>query len=272
MRPRVETRAPGGETLSVRPSPRPRAVSARVIRPVSVLRPGLVAVPRSTLPATICLLFLAIDLLLGGAYLADQLAGHPSRLLTKLVDLNGEHNLPAWYSSMQWLCAAGATGIFAFARFDPRSPRSWRLALLPLLFIALSADESIALHEAIGRSSDVLLPGGDRAGTAFARTGLWGLLLGPPLLLLFWGLLRSVRDELERAPEAASKMLLGMIIMLTGAVGLETLSNFIAPDSVLDVLEVFLEEVLEMIGATIILWGGCELLAAYRLTFSLDRK
>src|SRR5262249_21369637 len=172
---------------------------------------------------------------------------------------------------MQWLCAAGVTGIFAFARFDPRSPRSWRLALLPLLFIALSADESIALHQAIGHGRDGLLPGGDRAGTAVARTGAGGLRLGPALLFLFWGLLRSVREELERAPEASSRMLLGMTVMLTGAVGLETLSNFIAPGSVLDVLEVFLEEVLEMIGTTIILWGSCELLAAYRFAFSLER-
>src|SRR5262249_59438514 len=118
---------------------------------------------------------------------------------------------------------------------------------------------------------DVRRGGGARAGRAFARTGVGGLLFGPPLLFLFWGLLRSVREELERAPEASSRMLLGMTVMLTGAVGLETLSNFIAPGSVLDVLEVFLEEVLEMIGTTIILWGACELLAAYRFAFSLER-
>lgn len=241
------------------PPPPPDAVAGAGVPRALVLDPPHATIPGWTIPAIICSVLLVVDLMFGAAYLANRLAGNPVRVCAVLLDLNGEHNLPAWYSSMQWLCIALVVGVHAHLRRASGDVRWWQLGLLAGLFLALSVDESVALHEAFGHTSDALLPGGDRASTPFARTGIWGLLLGPPFLLTYCVL---VRLALRTRSMGRTKLVLGMVVMLLGATGLETASNFVAPGSWLDVTEVFLEEVLEMIGATVVFWGACELFAA----------
>ena len=58
-----------------------------------------------SIPRFIIVLF-AVDLALGLVYLAYFLIGHPYEPLARLIDLDGEANLPTWYSSIQWFCVA----------------------------------------------------------------------------------------------------------------------------------------------------------------------
>jgi hypothetical protein len=207
-------------------------------------RAGPLAVPRF-----VWVLF-AIDAALGAAYLADWAVGHPSETFAHLVDLDGERNLPTWYASTLWFSAAAI--LFGVAdRYATRSSiRSWTLWLLPALYLAFSMDETIQVHEAVGTFSDVLLPGGTRDATVVHVTGVYGLVVGVPFLIAFGLLILSARPYLRRPPGALTKVVIGMVLMMTGAVGFEFLSNFVVEGSLPAILEIYVEESLEMIGAT----------------------
>lgn len=215
--------------------------------------------------------FLLADLLLGIAYLADRLAGHPVEELSSFIDLNGEQNLPTWYSSIQWFCVAALLAFFAARNVSVSRPRSWPLLALPPVFLFLSLDEVAQIHEWLGNKSDALLPGATRAGTPFFHTGIWMFLLGLPFLALFYTLILAARASLRRAPGAQRKVLIGMAIMLGGSIGIETLHNFVEPSSLFGTLRTFFEELCEMVGATIVLWGSYEILNRHGLAWGLDR-
>jgi len=67
--------------------------------------------------------------------------------LARRFDLDLESNVPSWYSSMGLLCAAGILGIIARAKWHLRAPFRWHWALLAVVFVGLSIDEAVQLHE-----------------------------------------------------------------------------------------------------------------------------
>ena len=213
-----------------------------------------------------------VDLALAAAYLLDRAAGQPWWFLTAFIDLNGEQNLPTWYSSVQWCFVGVLLGLFAWSKLSLVQPRSWLLMALPVIFVGFSLDEATQIHEWLGGKSDALLPDGSRVNTPFLRTGIWMFLLGIPFLALFSALILSVRVYFLRAPGALARLLLGMAIMLAGSIGIETLYNFVVPSSIYGLLQVFFEELFEMLGATLILWGSWELLIGHGLVWKLDRE
>lgn len=225
---------------------------------------------RVRIPPLILVLF-AIDLAIGLAYVLNYLAGRPYRPLSLLLDLNGECNLPSWYSSVQWFGVAALLGLFAHRNFDRSSPRSWLLIVMALVFLGFSFDEVVQIHEAVGKRTDALLPGGTRQDTVFSRTGIWMFVLGIPFVAFFVWLTLSMRIYFQRAPGALVKLLAGTGIFLAAATGIEALSNFVTPGSGYDALENFLEEGLEMVGSTIVLWGSYEVLCKDGFSFGLDR-
>ena len=224
---------------------------------------------RLHVPIPVRILF-AIDIGFGVAYLLTYLLGNPI-FLTALVDLNREPSLPTWYSSVQWFCVAGLLGISAIHNFSFSERKSWLLLALPLVFLGLSVDEIVMIHEKISRLSDALLPGGSRDGTLFFRTGLW-VLLGIPFAALFVGLMISIRTYFRHAPGVLVKLCLGMAVTLAGAVGIEMLSNFVPHGAhAIGVSQILAEELCELLGGTIVLWGSYEFLAEHRFAFTLDR-
>jgi hypothetical protein len=227
-------------------------------------------VPLSKIPPFI-LIFFIIDLGLGAAHIIDYLSGRPYWLLSRLIDLGQEGNIPQWYSSVQWFTAAALLGIFAYYNFYRFRLRSWLLLALPLVFLAFSMDEVAMIHERLGRNTDVVLPGGSRQDNVFFRTGVWMFVMGLPFIALFAALVFSVRVYFRRAAGPLKKMLLGVAVFLGGALGSEAFSNFVIDfDSAYGVLQVVSEEVCEMLGSTIVLWGSFELLQQQRFTLRLD--
>jgi hypothetical protein len=83
-------------------------------------------------------------------------------------------------------------------------------------------------------------------------------------------LILSIRSYFRRAPGAFVKIFVGMAISLAGALGIETLSNFVDFDSVSGIIQVTAEELCEMGGGTIILWGSYELLCIHGFAFRFD--
>jgi hypothetical protein len=215
-----------------------------------------------TVPRVV-LVVLAVDFALALVHLVSFTIDHSLNGLNALVNLDGEGNLPTWYSSIKLFAIAVCLGLLAWIERTSRG--SLLFAALTLVFLSLSADETIQAHELVGEKLDALLPGGDRKNTVFAATGIWMFVLGLPAIaaitLLFW----YARSFLRMAPAAFTKCLAGLAVFTAGALGVETLSNFAVPGSAARLAQVTIEELLEMLGATILLWGCGDLLQAWNV-------
>lgn len=226
--------------------------------------------PRVRIPVLIVAFFI-LDLMLGIAFMISEMTDHSYGKLKVFLDLGSEGNLPTWFSSIQWFCVAVLLGIFAQRNFQISRKKSWLLVLLPLVFLALSLDEVAQIHEWLGGMSDKYLPGASRQNTMFSHTGIWMFVIGVPFVGLFIVLILTIRTYFSRNFSVLVKITLGMSVMLAGSIGIETLSNFIASNSVKATIGVFLEELCEMIGGTIVLWGSYELLFNHGFAIKLER-
>jgi hypothetical protein len=219
----------------------------------------MLASPR--IPVWIAILF-AIDLALALAPVADFLLGSPYARLRNWLDLDSENSLQAWFSSMQWLCAAFLFGLIPLYSWKRREPTLWTLSALALLCLVFSVDEILGIHEWLGDQSDVLLPGGSRANTALDRTGIWPFLIGIPVVAVLTVLVIVMRRMFARtAPGACGRLVAGVAIMFTGALLVELGKNVIdarAGAGGLSLLQLVIEEGLEMVGVTFIVWAAHE--------------
>lgn len=221
------------------------------------------------IPGIILLLF-AIDLLLAIVYMANRFAGEPFYKLAILFDLNGEGNIPAWYSSIK-LFMISAGSLFLLVKNGRKDHKhSWSLYLFPLLFLVMSIDEISQIHEWIGGKSDFLLPGGSRANTIFPHTGIWMFLIGIPAICLAIYLLSIFKATIKGRKVTFAKLFLGTTIFLLSATGTEILSNFVQSNAFWLTIQAVAEETGEMIGTTIILYGLYELLCFNRLRFEFN--
>lgn len=202
------------------------------------------------------MVFFFVDAGLCIAYVLNYLAGQPFGKITSLLDLDGETSLANWYSSTKYFCAFVLSALFACRKYRHGS-RALSLILLAGIFLLMSIDESVQIHEWLGLKSDVLLPEGSRRATLFKRTGVWMYLFGLSFLAGFLLLACSLKTHFSENPSRFRKLVIGMLIMLTGALGVETLSNFV--ERGLLIAEVVLEEGLEMIGATVMLWAAYDM-------------
>ena len=201
----------------------------------------------------------ALDVLLVLAYLGDVfLLGKPSPLLTRLLDVNGEWNVPTFHSALQLLLAGTLVAEFASrSRHDGRGGHH-ALLLLPALLLLLGLDELLQIHEAIGMASDALLPSGTRKGTIFSRTGVWMLLLGPPLAAAAAYVSVRVGRLLPTSPPVRQRLAIGGAVFLGSAIGLELLSNVTKEPPAMFV-QYAAEELGELLGATLLLWAAVDL-------------
>jgi hypothetical protein len=214
--------------------------------------------------------FFITDVALVSVYVANQVVGAPFDTLTRLLDLNGESSISTWYSVIQLACVAALAGLFASRNIHPGRVSTWPLLLLPLVFLALSMDELVQIHEWLGQKSDVLLPGNTRANTIFPETGIWMFLIGIPFVVGFLGITFILRRYLCTVPRVLPKLLLGIAIFITGAVLIEILSNYTDYGSIWYYLEAVCEEGCEMLGVTIILWAFHDLLLGHGFSIHLD--
>lgn len=218
---------------------------------------------RRRVPRAVAVLF-AVDGLLIALYLADNLAGHPLGEVWVSDFLNPEYeqNLPTWFASVKLALAAFLLGIFVVCRSWNERGKSWLPLAVPVLVLLMSLDEIAEIHEKIGFKSDGLLPAGSRALTPFPYTGIWMFLVGVPFLVLTLSLFRRlIRGGGIRAA-SFRRILLGFVLLVGGAGGVEVWANFTFDKPALHLVQVSLEEGLELLGGSFIVWGALELLAA----------
>ena len=175
------------------------------------------------------------------------------------LDPSREGNVATWYASLQWSLAAWLLTLYAWMQ-PPGLVRGARLYLPPLGALFLSMDESASIHEWLGHYSDILLPNETRAGTFFWVTGIWMLVLIPMAIAAGLVVARLLRDHLHAAPRATRLLAAGALLFVLGAGFLEIGAN-LAADSRLVLFGLgIVEELCELMGATLVVWGAWELL------------
>jgi hypothetical protein len=204
----------------------------------------------------------ATDIALGLAHVVGVWAGSPGSKLRTFLNLDAEANLPTWYSSSQLLAIGVLFALAAYWRTDTARRGRVLIGLLAAVFVLLSLDETATIHEWLGQKSDALLLGGHRNGTAFWRTGIWMFVVGLPFVALFLSLLHAVREYLKPVPGVFGRLLGGALLLFGAALIPETIVNFIPKQSSARMIEVVIEEVGEMMGATTILWAAYTLVLA----------
>lgn len=211
---------------------------------------------RSPVPPLVVLCY-AVDASLGIAHLANLPALEARSFLGGLawfVHLDNEAGFATWYSSVQLLAIAASLALLARApegRWRRGSRILWPYALA---FLVFSIDEVAQMHERLGDLSDALLTGGSREHTAFHHTGIWMFVLGIPVCAYLLFMLRGIRGCFPARGDFA-RHVVGCLLLMGGALGVEAASNWIDPSTSAGVILVLVEEVGEMVGATTILWG-----------------
>lgn len=166
-------------------------------------------------------------------------------------DLGAERNLPTWWSSGQLAWAGLLFGLVSF-RQRQRGSALLSLALFACLLLALSLDEFASIHERIGMWVD----GASRHHSRFPATGYWFAFLGIPAVIAIGAFFLSTKQHFDAVPHTVARLALGFVILFSGALAAEALSNFVLRGSILDRLQIALEEGLEMVGGSILLWSG----------------
>jgi hypothetical protein len=194
---------------------------------------------------------LAVELLLVVFYWLKILCGDPP-LLNPLFDLDGEANIPAWFSSAQLLAIALTLWTANRARLARQAPSPWFINLIAAGFLLLSLDETAQVHETItgiigSRYADWVPPlfSHHKAFAVLTMVGLFGI------LKLFY---KDARAAWRWSRRECTICLLGVSFMLLGGSLLEAIGYLYLQKGTLGYqIEVSGEEFFEMFGATLIL-------------------
>ncbi len=177
-----------------------------------------------------------------------------------LLDLDGEGNLPTWFASALLLFVALKLWETRSAWAQSGRRAAWRWGLLALIAAAMSAEEIVGLHERTVVPLRRLLGAEGVLHFAWVIPGI--MLVGVVAALcgrLTWSLPAIVR----------SRMALGVLLYLLGAIGMELVAGPLAPApdqarSAMFLLAATIEETLEMCGLVVAIGAIGELNAIVR--------
>ncbi len=197
-------------------------------------------------------LLIALEICMVILYLLDH-HFHTFGKAHSIFDLDGELTLPSWFSSAQ-LFLIGI--LFLLQNFRYPLPKNVSLNFLSFVgigFIFLSLDETVMIHEKINWAFKHFdwLPRFKRGH------GLWISIYATAALtfLIMWR--KKILGIWQFYPKQLVLFTLGFLMMLTGAVGLEVIGyQYLRVGELryLYIFEVALEELLEMMGASVILY------------------
>lgn len=186
-------------------------------------------------------------------YAIDALLREKFCLLHSLFDLDGEANVPTWFSSCQLLLIGVILFLLSFIPYKAERPSRPFLFVLGICFLLLSLDETAQLHERItqrvGRRYIDWLPEFVRR-----RAPLTVSLLAVAVFIL-WLAFRDLSAIWRWSPRLSLLAMAGVCISILGGVVLEAVGyKFLQYGTPLYKVEVAIEEFMEMLGASLILY------------------
>ena len=199
-----------------------------------------------------------VGLLLVGhavAVFVDEVIGHGrfpgSEPLVRLLNMDDEQTIPAWWSASMLLGCAAAAGIIASVQRRRMTTGDWRYwAGLAIALAFLSLDESSAVHEDLSRPVTRALDL-HTSDWQFWSWTLPYLLLATLFCAVYWRFVKRLPSPIRRLLSAGG----GTFVL--GAAGVELagarLWELDRPVSYMAV--VALEETLEMVGIVIVAYA-----------------
>lgn len=234
-----------------------------------------IGVPFEVSPRCVLWSLLAVVAVLASTSLAVQWLHHgggysvPTTLLRRL-DLDGENNIPTWFSSAILAIAGILLTVIARAKFQLRQPYVLHWAGLALIFVGLSLDETASLHEAAGALVRRLL---DTSGALYSA---W--VIPAMVFLVMFGAI-YLRFLLSLPRRTAAWFVFAGLLFVGGALGLEMVgwhyrypmhalnpTDWDASKNFTYALINHAEEVLEMTGTIVFIYALLCYIAADRLT------
>ena len=195
---------------------------------------------------------LCVDIFLSLLFLTDPGVTNAIGIsYSNFVDLDGEANLPTWYSSIKLYSVTLIFAGLCWYRFGEKVETTFLYGFLAVMFLAMSLDEVSQIHEKAGLLTDVVLQGGERENTAFHKTGIWMFFIAVPVLLIMVIAVWRLSQHLKRQP--AVKMLLAGIVVFIGSAGFIEIGSNFAQSEVEIKFQLWCEELGEMVGVSLIL-------------------
>ena len=143
-------------------------------------------------------------------------------------NMDGENNVPTWWSSLILIATAVVClGLWQATTRLGRPGATW--LVIAIGFLGLSMEEVASIHEDVGSSV-----GGGAGGVS-----IWPLLYSPVLFVGMWMLVRAVRD----LPRPIAVAALGGLACYTGVLGVE-LASLLGESNT----SIAVEENLELLG------------------------
>jgi hypothetical protein len=196
---------------------------------------------------------IAIEVLFVIVYATDVFLKERFWLLHALFDLDGEANIPTWFSSCQLFLIGVVLFPLGFARHKAKRPSRQFLLVLSVCFLLLSPDETAQLHERItqrvGRRYIDWLP------EFIRQRALLAITLLAAAIFIFWLAFRDFSAIWRWSPRLSLLAMAGVCRSIIGAVVLEAIGyKFLQYGGPLYKFEVALEEFMEMSGASLVLY------------------
>lgn len=176
--------------------------------------------------------------------------------LLKLINLGSDTGVPAWYSSLALLLCSALLAVIAFAKRRHGDRHALRWASLALIFLYLSADEMLRLHE---RASDKVVQ------PVFKYLGMEasGLLNYPwialyaPLVLVF--ALAYFGFWLALPAKTRILFLIAAALFVGGGIGVEAFNalydSLYGRGDLVAAMMTHLEELFEMLGVVVFIYA-----------------
>jgi len=199
-------------------------------------------------------LLILIECFFVAVYGISSLLDKPVGVLHTLFDLDGEGNIPAVFSSIQLLVIGLLLLKFSRRTASLEIPSVWILAVCGVGFVFLALDEALVIHEKIR----FLLQDYAWIPRFKGGYGIWiplYLAIGFLVVLPMW---RGFRTLGKQFHYEARRVLWGSALLIFGAVCMEIIKyQFLVGTSLPYIrgVEIITEELLEMVGASLILYG-----------------
>jgi hypothetical protein len=170
--------------------------------------------------------------------------------LVPLFDFNEEQSVPTWFSAALLLICASLLGIIAAAQRREGGPYRW-WTTLAFVFLYLSMDEALSLHERLNR------PVRDLFNTSGALYYAWVIPYAAFALLL---LVFSIRPLKALSKSTRNLLVVSGVLFVCGAMGLEVVGSYLATSNkmqatLLSDLVMTLEELMELSGTIILVYA-----------------
>jgi hypothetical protein len=224
---------------------------------------------------THCLVWAIFFLLFGhiAAFIEDYVRHAYSRTaknIIRLFDFNLENNVPTWFSALILAFAAVLLFIiYAHKKRNNIKPASYWL-VLALIFVFLSMDESVQIHEEVANIVRPQLGNHDAGGFLYWA---WVVPYSVSVMAVVAYFLRFV---LNLPPLTRNLFFLSGIMYVGGALGLEFLEGYFFKlyglDHIYNRILYCVEELLEMCGVTVFIYALLHYMASCNISISVGDK